>query len=295
MNLKFLHDRRPRIACEFSSTRIVAARKAENGMIDNVSVQPLEPGSLTPDLNGANLADGGAVRTILQNALAAVDGTGRDLAVVMPDASYRLALIDVDVLPERQEEIEPLVRHRLKRSLPFDVDKAHVCWQTQLVNGKTHLLAGAVLRSVLDEYEAVVRDAGFNPGLVLPATLASLRLVDAEVPTVLIRLDPTTTSIVIVHHRAVVLVRLLDRVSVSLAEQGKLGDAVYSSLMYFQDVYGTKVQKVLISGAPPSEALMSEIEQLAATRPQELASSAPVHLLSAHQPYILGAVYGSLA
>jgi len=295
MNLKFLHDRRPHVACEFSSTRIVVARKAENGMIDKVFVQSLEPGSLVPDLSGTNLADGSAVRALLREALAAVDGTTRNLAVVMPDASYRLALVDLDVLPERQEEIEPLVRHRLKRSLPFDVDKSRVCWQTQLVNGKTLLLAGAVLRSVLDEYEAVVREAGCSPGLVLPATLASLRLVDAEVPTALIRLDPTTTSIVIVHNRAVVLVRLLDNVSGAHTENGKLGDAIYSSLMFFQDTYGAKVQKVLISGAAPSAALTSEIAELAGIRPQELAAAVPVHLLSAHQPFILGAVCGSLA
>ena len=41
-------------------------------------------------------------------------------------------------------------------------------------------MAAVALASVIEDYEAAFRDAGFNPGVVLPSTLAALGAADAQ-------------------------------------------------------------------------------------------------------------------
>jgi type IV pilus assembly protein PilM len=68
-----------------------------------------------------------------------------------------------------------VVRFRLKKLLPFDADDAAVSYQVMATaKGSVQVLAVAMPRELLADYESVVREAGFEPGAVLPSTLAAL-------------------------------------------------------------------------------------------------------------------------
>ena len=68
-----------------------------------------------------------------------------------------------------------MVRFRLKKLLPFDADDAVVSYQVMSRREDSlQVLAVAMPREVLAEYEGVVRAAGYVPGAVLPSTLAAL-------------------------------------------------------------------------------------------------------------------------
>jgi type IV pilus assembly protein PilM len=123
---------------------------------------------------------------------------------------------------------------------------------------------------VLEEYESIVREAGFCPGLVLPSVLASLRMVDASVPTLLVTVGSATIGIAIVNGPVVVLVRILDRISDQRLEAAKLAGEVHSSLMFMQDVHGTKVGKILVSGPVLLDELNTALEESAGVLAQEL-------------------------
>ncbi len=292
--MRIFKDRRPSIACEFSSTQLVAARAAANGSVGAPVVCALPPGTLTPDLLATNIPGRDVVRTALESARPKLGGRDREIAAILPDASFRMTLLELDVLPERREEADTLIRLRLRKSLPFDVGKARVCWQAQKVNGKTTVLAAAVLTAVLEEYESVVREAGYSPGLVLPSVLASLRAVDASVPTLLIKADPTTTGIAIVNSLAVVLVRILEGIPSQRLEGGRLVGEVHSSLMFLQDAYGTKVQKIVVSGAISLDELNTALEASTGVRAQELIGAKQLDPASPHLPSVSGALSGAL-
>src|SRR5438034_680015 len=51
--------------------------------------------------------------------------------------------------------------------------------------------------SVVEDYEAIFREAGYNPGVVMPSMLAALGAADAGRPTLVIKVDARTTSIAI--------------------------------------------------------------------------------------------------
>src|ERR1019366_6347424 len=121
------HSSRPRIACEVSAERVVVARASEGAQtLEAVLSQALPAGTVTPGLQHANIGGRDALVTALRESLAPVTGRSRDITLVIPDASTRILLLDFDSLPEKSEDADAVVRFRLKKSLPFDVDASSV-------------------------------------------------------------------------------------------------------------------------------------------------------------------------
>jgi len=150
---------------------------------------------------------------------------------------------------------------------------------------------------VLEEYESILREAGCAPGLVLPSTLASLRQIEATAPSLLIKVDSGAVGTAIVSDRAVLLVRVLDRSPVTqgweLGDGPQIVEAVHPALEYFQDVHGSPVQRILISGAAPLEELNLSLEKAGITA-QPLVALERLAESCRSQAGMLGAVAGAL-
>src|SRR5271169_4385292 len=155
------HSPRPRVACEVSAQRVVAARAAHGASsLEAVSTQNLAAGTVTPGLQQANVVSRDALVKILRESLAAVAGRSHDITLVIPDASTRILLLDFDTLPEKPQDADSVVRFRLKKSLPFDVDASAVSFDQQPADNGVRVVAAVSPKSVVEEYEGVVRDAG---------------------------------------------------------------------------------------------------------------------------------------
>jgi type IV pilus assembly protein PilM len=197
---------RPRLAVEVRAGGVVAARAEDAAaLLTAVARANLVEGALAPGLKAGNVVDKAAVVVAVRKALDGVAGTGRersrDVTLVVPDAAVRVLFLDFDQLPSKAAEALPVVRFRLKKLLPFDADDAMVSYQL-MSSGKGGLIkmvAVAIPKEVLAEYEAVVIAAGYLPGAVLPSTLAALAgLEDAEAPALVVNAGPggVTTAIV---------------------------------------------------------------------------------------------------
>ena len=89
-------------------------------------------------------------------------------------------MLDFDSLPAKPAEAIPVVRFRLRKMVPFDVEHAGVSYQVLSQNEtECKVLAAIVPGPILAEYEAAVRAAGYEPGAVLSSSLAALEAVDA--------------------------------------------------------------------------------------------------------------------
>ncbi len=71
-------------------------------------------------------------------------------------------------------------------------------------------LAVGIPRDVLGEYEAAVRAAGFEPGAVLPSTLASLAVLPDTEPALLVNANPLGVTAAIVRSGVLLLHRSVD-------------------------------------------------------------------------------------
>jgi type IV pilus assembly protein PilM len=183
---------RPRLAVEVRAEGVVAARAEDAvGVLTAVARADLAEGAIAPGLKTGNLVDKTAVTSAVRSALDAVAGTGRerlrDVTIVVPDSAVRVLFVDFDQLPSKSAEALPVVRFRLKKLLPFDADDAMVSYQVMSSQkDSVKLLAVAMPKAVLEEYESVVLAAGYLPGAVLPSTLAVLAGLDELTAPVLV-------------------------------------------------------------------------------------------------------------
>ena len=233
---------RPRLACEVRAEGVVAAR-AENAqaVLSAVSKVQLPDGIAVPQVRvgdsaaaaASGLGDGRSRQALVsgvRTALEQVGSRGRDVTLVVPDAAVRVLLLDFDALPQKPAEALPIVRFRLKKLLPFDAEHAAVSYQVMSTRRDgLQVLAVAMPHDLLDEYEGIVREAGFEPGAVLPSTLATISgLTDGELPILLVNAGRDAVTTAIVRSGVVLLHRTVDlaeaRAELVSAPEDKRGD-----------------------------------------------------------------------
>lgn len=224
---------KPRLACEIAADRVLVGRLSEDGRtVEACAARELAPGCVVPDLVESNLRQPDAVIAALQSAIASVAGRSHDVIAVLPDAAVRVALVEFDTLPNDAEEAEGVVRFRLKKSLPFDVDKTKVSYHAQKSNDGVRVVAAVALASVIEEYEAAFREAGFSPGVILPSMLAALGAAQAQNPTLVVKVDARTTSIAILNADQLQLFRTLENTRGVTITGEQLAEEVYPSVVF---------------------------------------------------------------
>jgi type IV pilus assembly protein PilM len=240
---------RPKLACEIAADRVLAGRLSDSGSgLDASAAHALAPGSLVPDLVENNLRQPETVRDGIEEALGTIAGRARDVIAVVPDAAVRVMLVEFDTLPSDHEEALGVVRFRLKKSLPFDVEKAKISFQAQKVKDEVKVVAAVGLASVIEDYESAFRDAGFNPGVVIPSMLAALGAAEGKKPTLVVKVDAHTTSIAILNEDQLQLFRTLENTRGVTISGEQLAEEVYPSIVFFQDTYHLNIERIYVSG-----------------------------------------------
>jgi type IV pilus assembly protein PilM len=253
MSTKSKSSARPKIACEIAADRVLAGRLAETaGIVEVCSVRELPPGSVVPDLTELNILQPEVVRKAINESLSSVAGRVRDIIGILPDAAVRVVLLDFDTLPPNAEEAEGVVRFRLKKSLPFDVDKAKVSYHVQQSMTGLRLVAAVALNSVIEDYESAFQDAGYSAGVILPSMLAALGAAEADSPTLVIKVDARTTSVAILDKQQLLLFRTLENTRGVTINGEQLAEEVYPSVVFFQDTYHTNIERIYVAGLPES-------------------------------------------
>ncbi len=264
---------RPKLACEVGSDRVIAARADDHsGSVSLCTAHSLPEGAVVPGFTGNNVLNGSALRLAISEALAAVRARSRDLIAVLPDASVRVTLLDFDTLPDKEQDAAAIVRFRLKKALPFNVDTAALSYHVTRNGGDVKVVAAVAPQSVIEEYETAFRDAGYIPGVVLPSTLAALGVIDADRPTLMVKVDANTTSVAIVDHGQLRLLRTLENPNGAAVTGAQIAADVYPSVVFFEDTFGAKIERVLLGGLPTMSDIAAALEAQTGVRVQSLVS-----------------------
>jgi type IV pilus assembly protein PilM len=196
---------RPRLAVEIRPEGVVAARAEDAAAILTAVARGEAPGKQASE-------DRAHVIAAVKRALEAVAQKERQTSLVVPDAAVRVLLLEFEQLPPKPAEALAVVRFRLKKLLPFDADGAAISYQV-MSQGKNlvRVLAVAVPAEVLAEYEGLVREAGFEPGAVLPSTLAACSaLPETDDAILLVNACETSVTTAIVQGGVILLHRTVD-------------------------------------------------------------------------------------
>lgn len=256
------HGARPRMACEIAANRVIAARASDDlSSLELHTSRPLAAGSLTPGLTAANVHDREALRHAVRGVMEVVAKRSKDVIVVLPDAAVRVALLDFESFPEKEADAAALVRFRLRKTLPFDVEQAAVSYHLQAGPAESlgvNVVAAVAPRSVVEEYESAFRDAGYTPGVVVPSMVATLGVVDGKRPTLVVKTDVATATLAIVDQQQLRLLRTLENKPGTTGEQ--LAEEIYPSVVFFQDTCGADLERVLLGGQAPVDGLEAALE-----------------------------------
>ena len=241
----------PLTACEISGGYIAAARWSRAGAgIESLAVEPLPPGAIKPSAVDANLSSPAEVRSALEKVFERVHPKTRDVALFLPDPVIRVFVLHFDVFPRAVHEALPLLRWRLKKSVPFEADETVVSFMRQPAREAGVDIVTALARSrIVREYEQLLESVGVSPGVVMSSTLAALPLLNDRKPALLARVAGKSMTAAIVRDGILCGYRCVDlhAEEADITPQALL-DEIYPLAAYYQDSWHEGISMVGLAG-----------------------------------------------
>ena len=241
---RLVTDPPPADIFEVSGRAIAAAHR--NGDGPELKHADLAEGVLRVTPLEDNVADQGAFQAAV-NLLSGPAGTRkRPAALVLPDFAARISVLDFQTFPGSVAEQAMLVRFRMKKTVPFDIDAAALSFHAQpAAAGRVDVVVALMPLEILARYEAPFRAAGFQVGLVVPSLFAALRLVKPGGVSVLVKLSGRVLTVAVIEETAVRLVRCVELEQVSEPEVSAVLEPTF---VYVEDKLGKPADRVVMCG-----------------------------------------------
>ncbi len=218
-------------------------------------LEALDEKSLTPSPSTPNVVRPQAFRDALSRYLAQSPGRGNATALVIPDYAVRMAVLDFEAFPSGEAERLALLRFRLRKSVPFHIEEANLAYSIQVQEAKRiEVLAVAIARPILSEYEVLLTDVGLRVGLVMPSCVAALPLYPKlEIGLTLVaKMAGTIASVLLLQRQRVRLARCLDLVAgdvgVERVSEESVLDLIQQTVAFAEDQIGERVTQLALCG-----------------------------------------------
>jgi type IV pilus assembly protein PilM len=228
---------------------VLAAALPAKGDSPVFAFEALRAGSIVPGISDPNVKDPAAVAAAIRSALASVSPRTRAVTVIVPDTAVRVFVLDFDEFPARAAEAVPVLRFRLRKMVPFDVEHSGLSYQI-LSDSKTEyrVLVAILPSSILEEYESAVRAAGYEPGAVMPSTLAALAAHDSEEPVLAACLSKAAVTTAITRGNDLLLYRTLDLPEEPAQRLIEVQRCVAVAAAYYEDKVSYLPKELYFSG-----------------------------------------------
>lgn len=243
---------RPGLACELRPEGVIAAQSSSHGHGGEtvMAFAPLAGGALVPGLKVPNIADQATVAAAVESALGDVNAKTKDLTLVVPDAAARVLLLDFDTLPGKRAEALAVVRFRLRKMVPFDVESSVVSYQVMAEKaGQLSVLVTVMPGDVLAEYEDAIRKAGYTPGVVLPSTLAISAAMESSDAALMVNLAGSAVTTAVTQGNEMLLHRLMELPADERARDQEMAQAVITALAWYEDTLQSAPGTLYYAGA----------------------------------------------
>lgn len=169
----------------------------------------------------------------------------RDAALILPDYCARIAVLDFQSFPSDRAEQHSLVRFRMKKTVPFDMDSAALSFHARSAGKSYEVVVVAAPMEVIARYEAPFRAAGFHPGFATTSILAALDLMPPDGLNVAVKLCDRVLTVAICEGRSPKLVRCVELDSLTMEE---LMSVLFPTLAYAEDELPRKVERIFTCG-----------------------------------------------
>jgi type IV pilus assembly protein PilM len=239
---------RPPVAVELAPDGVLAAALPGPGQPAVYAFEPLPAGALIPNIGEPNLRAPEVIAAAIRTALGQVSPRTRSITVILPDTLVRVFVLDFDTLPSKAAEAIPVLRFRLRKMVPFDVEHAGLTYQILSESkSETKVLAAVIPGPILTEYEAAVRAAGYEPGAVLSSSLAALEAIDSMESVLGANLSALALTTSIANGSDLLLYRTLDLPEDPELRMLEVKRGVAVACAYFEDKLGARPSKLHFS------------------------------------------------
>ncbi|HZU25456.1 MAG TPA: hypothetical protein VFA04_08030 [Bryobacteraceae bacterium] len=240
---RLLNDPPPAFAFEISEAGVAFARTAAP---QDVKFQPLPDGALQVSPLHDNVQNAEELTQALGRLAPVQQGKKRRAALVLPDYAARVAVLDFDSLPDSAEEQRSLIRFRIKKGVPFDLDAAVLSYYPQTRrNGHIDVVVAVVAREIVGRFEEVFRAAGYQAGHIVPSSLAALNLLSADEITVFAKLSGRALSVMVLDGPTLKLARCVEMDDTTPAD---IMSVLHPTMVYIEDELGSRAKRVITCG-----------------------------------------------
>jgi type IV pilus assembly protein PilM len=239
----------PHTAIELAPEGVLAATVPHGADSPSYAFAALAPGAIVPGVAEANIRTQDAVAEAIRKAVGELAPKSHAVTLVLPDTAVRVFVLDFDSLPGKAAEAVPVLRFRLRKMVPFDVEHAAVSYQVLTQGeGAVKVLATVMPGPVLAEYEAVVRAAGYEPGVVLPSSLASLAALDSLEPVLAANLTGQALTTSITSGQDLHLFRTVDLPEDPEIRTAEIQRSIAVAAAYYEDKLAGRPRKLHYAG-----------------------------------------------
>jgi type IV pilus assembly protein PilM len=241
---------RPPAAVEVAPEGVLAAASPGPGQPPVYAFVQLPPGALVPGIGEPNLRAAEAIANAIRSALGQVSPRTRSVTLVLPDTVVRVFVLDFDSLPGKAAEAISVLRFRLRKMVPFDVEHAGLSYQV-LTQSKTEckVLAAVLPGPILTEYEVAVRAAGYEPGAVLPSSLAALEAIDSIEAVLAANLSTLALTTMIANGNDLLLYRTLDLPEDPALRLQEIQRGIAVAAAYYEDKLSVRARSLHYAGS----------------------------------------------
>ena len=286
---------RPAAAVEIAPEGVLAASLPAPGQAPVFAWEPLPEGVVEPGIADLNVRTPEALTSALRAVLGPLPTRNRAVTLVLPDSAIRVFMLDFDALPQKSAEALPVLRFRLRKMVPFDVEEASISYQI-LSESKTEcrVLAAVLPGPVLAEYEAATRAAGYEPGAVLPASLAALAGIDSLESVLIANLSHNELTTVIANGNDLLLYRAIDLPQDPAQHAAEVQRNIAVAAAYYEDKLHARPTRLLYAGSLPLDEFAGWLDD-----PElpvaELAARPDTGFVTTTGPMSIAGVAGALA
>ena len=271
MPLSLIPDWPPLVVFEVDGAGVTAIRRNPKTLdVEARADRELAPGVLEVTPGHPNVRDPDVFGRAIAELVDELGPLSRpEAGLILPDGSSRLTVLEFDELPGKAEEREKLIRFRLAKSVPFDIETARLAYQLEKRGTMRAAVVAVTADEVVRQYERALQDLDLWPGFVSLSMASALNLAPREGMALFAKRSGHAMTMAAVEDGHVRMVRGVDLAPVYDHDDPYrvLDDMLtdlYPTLVFVADNLGAPVSRLSLCGF--GELLQPALERF----PQEL-------------------------
>jgi len=143
-------------------------RKGRGSTLTGGRIISLAEGVVAPSFRELNILNLHAFMDALHEVLGPLAGSEDRIALSLPEPAGKIILTEVETAFKTKEEGLEVLRWQFKSTLPFDPKDARLDYQIleKSDTGRQRLIVALTSEKVLEQYEELITEAGYNPTMV---------------------------------------------------------------------------------------------------------------------------------